>query len=153
MIFAQKRFRDGTGITQGRNSFGCNSSLGAFFIHHNADDFDVVGQIDLLEHLLAIGHLRNDFGRNKTHSVDVLKARRDQCAEVARLEFSRDLPFETLPGVSRAFDQFDSIPNHGNVRRLFEKFLRALEETLSHWSIFFATKRCEFLKFATLFRI
>src|SRR6266487_3950793 len=113
LIFAQKGLRDGTRITQSRNCFHCHGALGAFLIHDNADEFDVVRPIDLLQHLLAVGHLRDGFRRNKTYSIDVFEPRRDQRAEITRLDFCRDLPFETLPGVAWAFDQFDSFVNHG----------------------------------------
>src|SRR6266513_6466055 len=114
LIFAQKRFRDGRRITQSANCVRCYGALGTFLIHHNPDDFDVVRQIDLLQHLLAVGHLWDRFGRDKTYSIDVLEPRPDQRAQITHLQFRRDLPRETLPSVARAFDQFDSIVDHGN---------------------------------------
>ena len=114
MVFAQKRLRDGVGKTQRGNRFCGDRTLGALFIYHDPDDFDIVQQIDLLQHLLAIGHLWDGFRRNKAHSIDVLEVRLDQRAQVTRLQFRGDLPLETLPRITRALDQLDSIVNHGN---------------------------------------
>jgi len=68
----------------------------------------------LLQHLLAIGHLWDGFGRDKAYSIDVLEALLDERAQVTRLQFRRDLALETLPGIARALDQFDGIVNHEN---------------------------------------
>src|SRR5581483_4417342 len=83
--------------------------FGAFFIHHNPDDLDVLRRTEVLEDRLAVGHLRHGFWRNKTDRVDVAKTGLDQAAKVARLEISRDLPRQTLPGVARTLDNLDRL--------------------------------------------
>ena len=106
MVFAQERFRNGTRVTQSRNSSGCSGTLGSLLINHDTDDFDIGHYVELLEHLLAIGHLWNSFGRHKTDSIDMLKARSDQRTKVTRLKAGWDLSLEPLPGVTWTLDQF-----------------------------------------------
>src|SRR5262249_37087452 len=81
---------------------------------HDADNFDVARQTDLIQHLLAIGHLRDGLRRHKAYSIDVFEPRLDKRTQVTRFQFSGDLPIESLPGIARAFDQLEGIVNHGN---------------------------------------
>jgi len=55
------------------------------------------------------------------------------------------LSLETLPGISGALDQFDSIVKHRSRGVLSEKFLRAFEKALAQRRVFVAAKRREFL--------
>src|SRR6266480_6545692 len=114
LVLAQKCLRDRTRVTQGRNAFGGNTALGTLLINHDGDNLHVLRHIDLLQHLFTIAHLWNCLWRDKTYSIDVLESRCDQRAQITRLKFRRDLAFQPLPGVPRAFNQFDAIVSHGN---------------------------------------
>ena len=77
LVFAQKGLRYRAGKAQRRNCFGGDGALRAFFIHHDADDFDVLRHIDLFQHVLAIGHLWDGFGRDEANGIDVFESRFD----------------------------------------------------------------------------
>src|SRR4029453_13970777 len=46
--------------------------------------------------------------------INMSETRLNQRTKVTCLQFGRNLPAQTLPGVPRAFDQFDGTANHGN---------------------------------------
>ena len=86
---------------------GRDSAFGAAFVHHDADDLDVVGRIEFAQHRLRIGHLRHGFRRYEGYRVDMFEPGSDQCLEIFDLGRRRDLSGQSLPGVAWAFDKFD----------------------------------------------
>ena len=106
----------------------------------------------MLQHLLAIGHLRHGLWRDEAHGIDVLEPGAHERAQVSYFQFRRNLSPETLPGVAGAFDQFYSVVRHSCGLSL-EKFFCAFEKALAQRSVLLTAKLCEFLKLATLFSV
>ena len=86
------------------HGLGGDGAVGAFFVDHDADDLDVVGRINLLQHFFRVGHLRHGLGRDERHGVNALEPGADQRAQVGSLDLGRDLAREALPGVAGTFD-------------------------------------------------
>jgi hypothetical protein len=62
LILLKKRRRERVWKAEGADCFRSDRAIGAFLIDHNADDLYVVRRIELLEHLLRVGHLRHRLG-------------------------------------------------------------------------------------------
>ena len=86
---------------------GVDGALRAFFVDHDADDLDVIGGIEFFQNFFGIRRLGDGVGGDERDGIDVLKARADQGLEIVGFKFGRDLAFEALPGIARAFDKFD----------------------------------------------
>ena len=86
-------------------------SLRTFFVDNDADDLHVVGRIDLFQHFIGIGHLRDGIGRDERDGVDVLESGLDESPQIGNFDVSRNPPFEPLPGIPRTLDQLEGVQN------------------------------------------
>src|SRR5215469_2054314 len=107
LILTKECFRDRIGKSYGGYGLGVDCALHAFFIHHDPDDFDVVGWIEFLEHCFGIRHLRHCFCGDERDGIDVFETGTDESVEVFRLQVSGDDSLQALPSIPRAFDKFD----------------------------------------------
>ena len=60
-----------------------------------------VRQIQPLQHVFAVGHLRHRPRRHKRHRIDLLEPRRHQRPQILRLGLGRNLPRQSLPRIAR----------------------------------------------------
>src|SRR5438105_1114214 len=105
LILFQKSWRKRVGKPQRADRFGGDGALGALVVHHNADDLHIVRRVELLQHFFRIRHLRHRFGRYERHCVNVLESRCDQPAQIRNFGCSWNLLLQSLPGITRAFDE------------------------------------------------
>ena len=95
--------------TQSPDRLGGNGPLRALLVDHDPDNFNIIGRIEFFQYFLRIGHLRNGFRRDKRNRIDVLEPRADQGLQIVRLDVSRNLPFQPLPGIARTLNEFYGI--------------------------------------------
>ena len=145
LVLAQKCRGDRVRIAEGRDALGGNGALCAFLINDDSDDLDVIRRVELLQHFLAVRHLRDSLRRNEAHGINVLEPRVDQRAQVLDFYFDRDLSLETLPSVPGALDKLDGISHWHlafsnlepvNSHRPFSFFrLSAISDPPSKWCV------------------
>ncbi len=104
LIVAQEGGRDGIWKPQCAHGSGVNRTLRALFVDHDPNDLDIIRGIELLEHFLRIGHLRDRFRGDERYRIDVLETRADQGFQVVGLQVGGDGQFQALPSVAGTFD-------------------------------------------------
>ena len=67
------------------------------------------GNIEELQHLFRIGHLRNRGGRNEADRVDVRETCGDERLKIIRLVLRGNMHGQCLPGIARTFNDLDAV--------------------------------------------
>src|ERR1039457_5769975 len=81
----------------------------ALLIHDNPDDLHVFLRPEELEYLFRVRHLWHCRRRNKTHRIDMCKARFNQTPQIAGLRLRRNLLRQPLPSVAGTLNDLDYV--------------------------------------------
>src|ERR1700722_12950974 len=109
LVALQERRRDGVRKAERLHGGGFYRPFSPARVHHNANDFDILRRIEEFEYELGVSHLWHGLFADEADSINVLKARGDQIAQVLCLHLGVNDFGQPLPGIARALNDFDQI--------------------------------------------